>query len=278
MRIAVVGAGAAGLTAAHRLQQAGYAVEVLEALDVVGGRTRTAHFGPDHYCDNGAGWLASFYTRTLALFDELGGRELLLRPREGRGADGLLVHGRVHRIPFALQAIATSALLTADEKERMAAYVARLRTEQPGELRVDLAVPFLIGAAAAGAIVGDNLGNLAGREGGYRLLRRYGPFVRLLCASPTADSPWASISFGLSRRLSGAHQRPWSRFLAFNAAGFIVLRHAERRLEDEAQRAGIAPLRAHPQATGTAPHTVSETTEDRPVVTAVDERTRVCTT
>ena len=54
------------------------------------------------------------------------------------GTDGLLVHGRVHRIPFALQAIATSALLTADEKERLAAYVARLRTEQPGGLQVDL--------------------------------------------------------------------------------------------------------------------------------------------
>jgi phytoene dehydrogenase-like protein len=115
------------------LQQAGHAVEILEALDVVGGCTRTAQFGLGHHCDTGAGWLASFYMRTLALFDELGGREVLLRPREGHGADGLLVHGRVHRIPFALQAIATSALLTADEKERMVAYVARLRTEQRGE-------------------------------------------------------------------------------------------------------------------------------------------------
>src|SRR5437899_11809939 len=42
-------------------------------------------------------------------------------------------------MPFALQAIATSALLTADEKERMAAYVVQLRSEQPSELRVDLA-------------------------------------------------------------------------------------------------------------------------------------------
>src|SRR5207247_9504444 len=37
-RIVVVGAGLAGLTAAYRLQQAGYAAEVYEASDRIGGR------------------------------------------------------------------------------------------------------------------------------------------------------------------------------------------------------------------------------------------------
>ena len=37
----------------------------------------------------------------------------------------------------------------------------------------------VIVAAAAGAILGDNVGFWVGREGGYRLLRRYGRFVRL---------------------------------------------------------------------------------------------------
>ena len=54
MRIAVVGSGPAGMTAAYRLQQAGHAVEVLEARDVVGGRT---HADPPQVpdpnrCDN----------------------------------------------------------------------------------------------------------------------------------------------------------------------------------------------------------------------------------
>ena len=138
MRVAVVGAGAAGLTAALRLQQAGHSVEVIEALDVVGGRTHTAHFGSGHLCDTGAGWLASFYPRTLALLDELGGREKWLKPREGHGADGLLVHGHVHRLPFSREAIAASALLSAEEKERVKVYLARLSTEQPGDLRADL--------------------------------------------------------------------------------------------------------------------------------------------
>lgn len=43
-KIAVVGAGLAGLTAAHRLNQAGYDVEVYEARDRPGGRVYTAYF------------------------------------------------------------------------------------------------------------------------------------------------------------------------------------------------------------------------------------------
>src|SRR2546427_6299258 len=42
-----------------------------------------------------------------------------------------------------------------------------------------LAIPLVIAAAALGAIVGDNLGFLIGREGGYRLLRRFGRYIRL---------------------------------------------------------------------------------------------------
>jgi phytoene dehydrogenase-like protein len=69
MQIAVVGAGPAGLTAAYRLQRLGHGVTVLEAADAVGGRTHTEHFGADHWSDDGAGWLASFYPRTLALLE-----------------------------------------------------------------------------------------------------------------------------------------------------------------------------------------------------------------
>jgi phytoene dehydrogenase-like protein len=70
---------------AHRLRQADHRVEVLEARDVIGGRTHAERFGPGHHCDTGAGWLAPFYDRTLARLAELGLRELLL-PRKVRGA------------------------------------------------------------------------------------------------------------------------------------------------------------------------------------------------
>jgi membrane protein DedA with SNARE-associated domain len=42
-----------------------------------------------------------------------------------------------------------------------------------------LSIALVIAAAACGAILGDNLGYWIGREGGYRLLRRYGPYIRL---------------------------------------------------------------------------------------------------
>src|SRR5438876_10670108 len=42
-----------------------------------------------------------------------------------------------------------------------------------------LAIPLVIAAAALAAIVGDNLGYWVGRDGGYRLLRRYGHYLGL---------------------------------------------------------------------------------------------------
>jgi oxygen-dependent protoporphyrinogen oxidase len=138
MHVAVVGAGPAGLTAAYRLRQAGHRVEVLEARDVVGGRTHAEHFGPGHHCDTGAGWLASFYTHTLALFGELGYREMLLRPRAVRGAADLLVHGRIEPLAFADTSIAASPLIPGAEKHNLAAYLARLALEQPANLEPDL--------------------------------------------------------------------------------------------------------------------------------------------
>jgi protoporphyrinogen/coproporphyrinogen III oxidase len=138
MHIAVVGAGPAGLTAAHRLRQAGHRVEVLEARDIVGGRTHAERFGPGHHCDTGAGWLASFYDRTLALLGELGSRELLL-PRAVRGAADLLVAGKLYRWPHFAQPLDQSPLLTDTEKQRLTEYLERLAREQPSGLRADLA-------------------------------------------------------------------------------------------------------------------------------------------
>ena len=61
MQIAVIGAGAAGLTAAYRLIKAGHRVTVYEANPYVGGRTYSAHFDPGHHLDTGAGWLTRIF-------------------------------------------------------------------------------------------------------------------------------------------------------------------------------------------------------------------------
>ncbi len=99
-----------------------------------------------------------------------------------------------------------------------------------------LSIPFVIAAAAAGAILGDNLGFWVGREGGYRLLRRYGHVIRLderklkLGQYLFQKHGGKVVFFGRfvavlrawAAFLAGTNRMPWPRFLAFNAAGGIV--------------------------------------------------------
>ncbi|NJN18865.1 MAG: FAD-dependent oxidoreductase [Oscillochloris sp.] len=90
----VVGAGVAGLAAARRLRRAGKRVLVLEQADMVGGRVQTAMIAGCQY-ELGAEFLASFYTRTLALIAELGLNHEL-RPIPSRAA--VFRAGRLHTL------------------------------------------------------------------------------------------------------------------------------------------------------------------------------------
>ena len=99
-----------------------------------------------------------------------------------------------------------------------------------------LSIPQVILAAASGAILGDNLGFWVGREGGFRLLRRYGRYIRL-------DERKLKLGLYLFRRrggkvvffgrfivvlrawaafLAGVNRMRWPAFLLFNALGGIV--------------------------------------------------------
>lgn len=71
MRVAVVGAGISGLTAAWRLQQRGVDVTVLEASEHVGGRMRTLE-REGLQVDLGVHLLVEHYDRTRALAAEVG--------------------------------------------------------------------------------------------------------------------------------------------------------------------------------------------------------------
>jgi monoamine oxidase len=57
--VAIIGAGAAGLGAAHALENSGRSVVVLEARERVGGRGHTILAAPDVIFDVGCGWLHS---------------------------------------------------------------------------------------------------------------------------------------------------------------------------------------------------------------------------
>ena len=99
-----------------------------------------------------------------------------------------------------------------------------------------LFIPFVILAAASGAILGDNIGYLIGREGGYRLLRRYGRYIGLderklkLGIYLFRKHGGKIVFFGrfvallraLAAFLAGTNRMPWPRFLLFNALGGIV--------------------------------------------------------
>jgi len=65
-RIAIVGAGIAGLTAAYRLKQAGHTPVVLESADYVGGRIQSVKRG-DFLFDIGAFIYLGSYQQAIDL-------------------------------------------------------------------------------------------------------------------------------------------------------------------------------------------------------------------
>jgi oxygen-dependent protoporphyrinogen oxidase len=93
-RMTVVGGGAAGISAAFWLRQAGARVRVLESSERIGGRAGTVTVQGYRF-DTAAGALPATYAATLRLIDALGVRHEL----QPRGAViGALRDGRVHRI------------------------------------------------------------------------------------------------------------------------------------------------------------------------------------
>ena len=99
-----------------------------------------------------------------------------------------------------------------------------------------LSISGVIAVAAAGAIIGDNIGYWLGREGGRRLLYRYAILTRFAeRVLPPAErfftrhggkAVFLARFFGGVRVtgawMAGISRMPWWRFLAWNAAGGIV--------------------------------------------------------
>ena len=93
----------------------------------------------------------------------------------------------------------------------------------------------LVAVAAAGAVVGDNIGYVIGRTLGLRLLLRYGRYVNLTEARLKLGrylflrhggkivffGRFVALLRALTAVLAGALQMPWPVFLFFNACGGI---------------------------------------------------------
>jgi membrane protein DedA with SNARE-associated domain len=99
-----------------------------------------------------------------------------------------------------------------------------------------LSITLVIALSIAGAILGDNLGFLIGRAGGYQVLRRYGRYIRI-------DESMLKVAEYLFQRygiwivfigrfvsvlrtftafLGGESRMPWKRFAASNAAAIVL--------------------------------------------------------
>jgi protoporphyrinogen/coproporphyrinogen III oxidase len=115
-RVAVVGAGMAGLSAAWRLLDAGADVTIYDAAAAAGGRVRTVELDGVR-ADATVQLLAGHYRRTLALAAKAGLRDLLV-PAPGR--DALWRRGRAHPMELgSVPVMATSGALPAGLKLRL---------------------------------------------------------------------------------------------------------------------------------------------------------------
>jgi membrane protein DedA with SNARE-associated domain len=99
-----------------------------------------------------------------------------------------------------------------------------------------LDIVFVIVAAAAGAILGDNLGYIIGRWAGFPLLKRYGSYVgiterRLLVGDYLFKKHGGAVVFSgrfiaflrtFVALMAGASFMDWKVFLLWNAVGGVV--------------------------------------------------------
>lgn len=99
-----------------------------------------------------------------------------------------------------------------------------------------LEIWWVIAVAAAGAIIGDNIGYAIGRYGGAKVLLRHGHRIHLHEGRLKIGiwvfrrhggkvvfwGRFVSVLRTYAAFLAGTNQMPWPRFLFFNAAGGIV--------------------------------------------------------
>lgn len=129
--VLIVGAGAAGLTAANDLRKAGLSVAVLEARDRVGGRLWTDVID-GAMLEIGGQWVSPDQDALIDTLDELG-LETYSRYREG---DSVYVgpDGQVHRFTGEMFPVsAETEAVIAEITERLDAMVAEIDPDRPWE-------------------------------------------------------------------------------------------------------------------------------------------------
>lgn len=154
MRIAVLGGGLSGLTAAYALQKAGASVTLFESSDHLGGRAFTDELD-GFRVDTGAQLVGSMYSRFRKLMAEIG-LDLVRVP----GRDALWRDGRAHEVVYgSVASMATSGGLPFFTKMKLGASYVPFLTRHGRSL--DLHAPE---KAAAAGLDSETIAAWGGRE------------------------------------------------------------------------------------------------------------------
>lgn len=125
----VVGAGYAGLTAAHELIRAGRNVLVLEARDRIGGRVYTQTFDDGTYLDLGGAWIGPTQDRIYKLAREFGVETF---PTYDNGQSTQAFRGKIRRYNGLIPPLPLGALLSLDRAIKQLNKLARtVNLQQP---------------------------------------------------------------------------------------------------------------------------------------------------
>jgi monoamine oxidase len=150
LRVIVIGAGVAGLTAARRLAMQGFEVLVLEARNRVGGRVWSHRLSNDEIVELGGEWISTSQTAVIDLAAELG--------------LGLVDTG----MDFTSRDPVGGPVIPDDEHERLGRALARRMEESGPELLAEMTVADLLAGleqpGPAGAVLRSRLAGTAGAQ------------------------------------------------------------------------------------------------------------------
>ncbi len=208
MRVAVLGGGISGLTAAYRLKQRGHDVTVFEGSTRAGGILGT-ELRDGYVIETGPDSILSEKPWALALAEELGlGAEIIKTRPSPRGAY-VVNHGRLVRVPegFSLMAptrfkdMAHSPLISTRGKLRMALDLALPRGHAGADESLESFVVRRLGRETFDRLAQPLVGGIYGADPARLSLRATMPrFVEL-------EAEYRSVVLGLRQRQRAAVER-----------------------------------------------------------------------